>query len=810
MPDLPHLHPENTTNKEPYQTPRSGGPSLVLPARERATHGAALQNQLQQVQPIPTAPERGVILQFESEPGFKLQLNSLESRNQGIELLSVRDIEQREFATVRVPSGKLQHFTKLVGDYLGKTTKKGQPKNRNAVESISRIQSAALESFWTDDPESWPAENMAPIWWEVWLRAGESVLAEFIEGIAHINAIVSDRAIHFPDRTVVLVRCSKNALATSPDLLGWMAELRKPKELASFFTNLPPAETMAWALELVGRLNPPNGDANAVCLLDTGVNREHPLLAPALAAGDMFTYDPAWGEHDHLGHGTQMAGLALYGDLINPLSTADPVNLGHRLESVKILPPENNNPPHLYGAITLESVARPEVESPTRKRVICLTVTTTDFRDRGRPSSWSAEIDALASGANDDRQRLFVISAGNVARDDWTNYPDSNQTELIHDPAQAWNALSVGAYTGKIEFDERGFEDWTLIAASGDMSPCHSTSLTWDRAWPIKPDVVMEGGNALKSPLGQVDQVDSLLLLTTHHQPLIRAFTTTGETSAAAAQVSRLAARIQVEYPDLWPETIRALIVHSADWTDAMIQRFITTGSRDEYRQLLRCYGHGVPNENRAIWSQYDAMTMTIQGELQPFTRKKSTSGATKYSLNEMDVHALPWPTEVLAELGEVEVELRVTLSYFIEPSPSRRGWKNRYRYASHGLRFDVKTPTETLEAFRKRLNKAAREEEAEGPITASDSAAWRLGPGLRSLGSVHSDRWTGTAAALAARGYIGVFPVVGWWRERHQLGRWDRSARYALVVSISTPGTAVDIYTPVATQIQVPTQIPI
>jgi hypothetical protein len=120
-----------------------------------------------------------------------------------------------------------------------------------------------------------------------------------------------------------------------------------------------------------------------------------------------------------------------YGDMINPLSSPDAVNVKHRLESVKILPPQNDNPPDLYGAITLESVARPEIESPARTRVICLTVTTTDFRDRGKPSSWSAEIDARAAGANDDRPRLFAISAGNVGRDDWADYPDSNQTELI-------------------------------------------------------------------------------------------------------------------------------------------------------------------------------------------------------------------------------------------------------------------------------------------------------------------------------------------------------------------------------------------
>lgn len=135
-----------------------------------------------------------------------------------------------------------------------------------------------------------------------------------------------------------------------------MAELRKPKELASFFMQLEAPEAIPWTLELLDRLNAPGDNANAVCLLDTGVNREHQLIAPGLAETDLFTYQPAWGVHDHLGHGTQMAGLALYGDLIHALSSVDEVELKHRLDSVKILPPQNDNPQDLYGAITLECV----------------------------------------------------------------------------------------------------------------------------------------------------------------------------------------------------------------------------------------------------------------------------------------------------------------------------------------------------------------------------------------------------------------------------------------------------------------------
>ncbi|CDX37727.1 hypothetical protein MPLSOD_300005 [Mesorhizobium sp. SOD10] len=60
--------------------------------------------------------------------------------------------------------------------------------------------------------------------------------------------------------------------------------------------------------------------------------------------------------------------------------------------------------------------------------------------------------------------------------------------------------------------------------------------------------------------------------------------------------------------------------------------------------------------------------------------------------------------------------------------------------------------------------------------------------------GSIRSDIWRGTAAALADRDAIGVFPVSGSWKEKPSLQRWDRSARYALLVSVRAPGANVDI----------------
>ncbi len=164
--------------------------------------------------------------------------------------------------------------------------------------------------------------------------------------------------------------------------------------------------------------------------------------------------------------------------------------------------------------------------------------------------------------------------------------------------------------------------------------------------------------------------------------------------------------------------------------------------------------------------------------------------------------------------LRATPVRLRITLSYFIEPNPGRRGWKKRHRYASHGLRFDVKGPTESLEEFRKRLNKKALEEDEAKPTTAGDSSEWYLGEQARNRGSLHSDILCGTeakpvtAADLAERGVIAVYPVSGWWKDQPKRDRSDLGARYALVVSIETPGVETDIWTPVAQQVGIPIAI--
>ena len=759
----------------------------------------------------------GIQVEFESFPGIELAFESLARERQGIELSNVRHEGDRTRATVFVPDGKLAHFENLVRDYLGeKRDSAGRARdNRRLIDAIERIRAASLRALWTDLPEAFPANDEAPFWWEVWLparRQRRATVDTFRERAESQDIQVARGVLMFAERAVLLVRAPAARMRRSIVILNNIAELRGARETAEFFDALPLGEQREWLGDLLARTRYSSDEAAPhVCLLDTGVNRGHPLLAPALASDDLHTVEPAWGTNDDDGHGTGMAGLALAGDLTELLEGSDPVRLEHRLESVKLLRRggDNGADSRYHGYLTTEAVARPEINAPARRRVFGMAVTARDNRDRGRPSAWSATLDSLASDAEDDgaHRRLLIVSAGNV--DDisaWSRYPASNDSDGVHDPAQAWNALTVGACTDLTRIDETDAGGYTPIAPAGGLSPFSTTSLVWQKQWPLKPDIVLEGGNAAKDTLS-ASSMSSLSLLTTHRSPAQRLFTTSSATSAAMALASRLAARIMAAYPELWPETVRALIVHSAEWTDTMKRQFLPrTGSpsKTDYARLLRRCGFGVPDIERALWSVANSLTMVVQESLHPFEKNAGKPPKSR----DMHIHNLPWPTDILESLGERPVEMRVTLSYFIEPNPSRRGVRSRYRYESHGLRFDVRRPSESIDEFRRRINAAARDEQAEHSPPGSDDPAWSIGPRNRHKGSLHGDSWRGSAVDLASRGCIAVYPATGWWRTRPALSLYDRPARYALIVSIEAPDVAVDLYAEVASRIGVPVAV--
>ncbi len=818
----PHIQlNENFRTPLAYTRPPRPFTSPPGPTRIRESHGQTLKNKFDDAWSVSCGEDavthripEGVYLEFVSDPNTELVFKSLEDmRSKKVRVVNVREKEDNEgqkrtLATVYISNDKRSYIASKLDDYIENDQSPGVPKNEKLVNSIADIKQALLESFWTDSAPM-PGDSSEHI--EVWLNSDtEETLHGFIESCEEFGISSTSGSIIFPDRRVLVVNASKQQLEQLYQNTPYIAEYRKAKESAAFFLQLEPEEQADWAQDLRARLKLPENSDVSICILDTGVNNGHVLLEPLLSSEDQHAAEEDWGAQDHHGHGTLMAGLAAYGNLKTALESQTEVEIGHVLESGKILPPNGSTEHRLFGDTTDRAISRASEAAPFRKRILCLAVTADDHRDRGRPSSWSGYVDMSAAGVSDEQKKLFIISAGNTP---WDNnpeaYPNQQSLESIQDPAQAWNAITVGAFTDLVDFDSQKYPGHQSLAPQGGLSPHSSSSTSWDSKWPLKPDILMEGGNLAVHNGEVVGPCDEHFLLTTFYRPIERSFEGINATSAATAQAAWIAAQIQSRYPSFWPESIRALMIHSAEWTDTMKQQFLSdpiNPTKKQVANLVRICGWGKPNLERALFSATNSLTLIAEAEMQPYQRDSS---GYAYKTKDWHKHKLPWPNDVLLDLPhETPVSMRVTLSYFIEPGPGEVGWKDRYKYPSHALRFGIKKPGESETNFEARVSAATERDEDIDTSGATDY--WTLGSDNRHKGSIHSDIWKGTAAELATSNILAVYPVRGWWAERTWLRQGERECRYSLVVSISTPEEDVDLYVPIVNKIGVPIPVAI
>lgn len=840
-----------------FRSVNNGRSRNGIPPRDRVAHGDLMLSQwraiwagrdrcrtLSSAEGQTVSDSKGCYIDFKGVTGFGLKVESLENRSKGISLSNVQVTkddsgEETIRATVFLPDDKKDVIGNKLSAYRNENIKDSEtPKNNDLVAGIESISESNIDSLWSDDKRMMPQQGGEPVWCEVWLREPETPDSLWSTGSANfdmlksvaadLNIDVKDQLLKFPGRSVCLVRATHEQLEGLMARVGFLGELKRAKAASDFFFDLPNREQAEWAHDILQRLNIDDSSDVSVCVLDSGANNGHLLLKPLLADNDCDTVNPLWRTHDSSGHGTLMCGTAAYGDLTEILNGSMPVYVHHRLESAKILPNVGENSPELWGDLTQQVISQAEIRKPDRKRIGCMAVTASSANDvePGRPSSWSAAVDKLVAGERDGdtpnkRRRLMFVSAGNVGGvENYGAYPHSNCSWRVEDPGQSWNAVTVGAYTQKMGLVEGVGRGLLPVAKRDTLSPYSATSLTWNDKWPLKPDIVLEGGNVLR------DESDDYLtnhehasLISTYRDPNQRLFEPFSGTSAATALAAQMAAELQAKYPQATPETIRGLMIHSARWTPELISQFKAIENLDaeadlnkaQYTKLVRFCGYGVPDFNRASTCADNFLTMIAQSTIQPFKREDGKDP----TINEMAFFELPWPKDVLLSMGEKSVKLRVTLSYFIEPSPGPGGvgFGGRYSYSSFGLRFQVKKSEESESAFKARVNKLMRDDNENVASHDGGSGRWTIGPNGRDHGSIHSDVMEHeTAAGLATCNMIGVYPVGGWWKDRKQFECYNRKVHYSLIVSLETDEVDCDIYTPVANMIaaRVPIEIPI
>ncbi len=723
-----------------------------------------------------------------------IPMDSLDSKR-GAKLMNLKTCTNERFltATLFLQDDKREWLNRKIERYSNPkldSNKNGKPANAKLIDRIENIAASSISDLFTQQEDRTVFNNLpntAVETYEVWVRKNDDFNVEKIwSKLKAINIEYCQQYLVFTEVVVMLVKTTKKNLKKLIFVLDNLSELRIFKS-ASDLLSVNYNEERNW-VELIGRsIEKTDSPTARIGILDSGVNNSHPLLQPFLPAERCHNATRA-GIRDKRNHGSLMAGLALFGDLSEIIHASGNVQINTDLSSVKILPgkDEESNLPEFYGAITEDAISTARNDNAI---IQCMAITA-EGETHGEPSAWSSAMDETLFNQGEADSLLFV-SAGNVEETGGMNYPDFNIHSEVKDPAQSWNAITVGAYTEKAIISDPNYQEVQPIAPIKGISPYSTTSMMWSNGL-VKPEILMEGGNAIDDNGRLSSAPDDLNLVSTSGNS-IHNFDAMYATSAATALAARLAAKIKNQNPTLSSLSIRALMIHSAEWTEEMIRQNTDICGKLNIHSLLHTCGYGVPVPHKAIASEDCYATFIAEETMTPLVE----GNRGKYKLNSMHFFELPWPKEILESMGEEEVTLRITLSYYIQPAPGVKTKHNKYKYPSLRLRFDVNNATENKAEFIQRVSNIVSDGVEK---TDNNTTRWGIGIKERNNGSIMSDYITDSAVNIAMCNMIAVYPATGWWNCRKYVG--DKSIKYSLVVSLETKDT--EIYNTIQQKIEI------
>lgn len=365
----------------------------------------------------------------------------------------------------------------------------------------------------------------------------------------------------------------------------------------------------------------PPGDAPGICVIDSGITSAHPMLRNAMGYSQAFpnTLGSAFDEH---GHGTLVAGVALYGDVKQCVESLS-FEPSFYLFGARVLDEKNHfDDDHLIVSQMRDAIMYFQREYNCR--IFNISIGDPDLvYDDGKPSAWAHILDTLAR----DLDIIIVVSAGNVPVVGLTNdaadhlfqsYPhyllngDKEDTRII-EPATAANVITVGslAHSDHSYYISRNPDDVDIqpIAHIDYPSPFTRCGPGVNNA--IKPDVCEYGGNVLWWGRQHTIRHDpGLSIMSTNINFRESLFATQIGTSLAAPKVAHLAAKILRNYPNISANLVRALIANAAIIPDAALNLF------ECEEDLLKVYGYGKPESDRALYSNDNCVTLIAEEKI--------------------------------------------------------------------------------------------------------------------------------------------------------------------------------------------------
>lgn len=513
----------------------------------------------------------------------------------------------------------------------------------------------------------------------------------------------------------------------------------------------------------------PPANAARICILDSGITSNHPLIAPAMAeSADFIGGDGS----DLNGHGTAVAGIALYGDL-------------ESCKASNYWRPElllfNGRVLNEHAEFDVKTIEKTLVEAVTyfveehQCRIFNLSLGNANAPYDGRHVRGIAYVlDKLARDFN----VLFVVSTGNFNgsnnpevpkyswRDEYPEYLLAEQSVLI-DPAPALNVITVGSLAKhNATFDAQRYPEIAQLAPASENQPSPFTRHGPSVKGAIKPDLIATGGN-FASAVRTGREYDAVMkgmgVLTCNSRFVGNTiFTEMSGVSFAAPYETHLAGRLLNNYPRASANLLRALLVNHANlpnevessFPEDMKATYKAACGRDAGRDVA---GYGVVDENELFRSSENVVVLMAEDKIEN---------------NAHHFFELPLPPEFLRSQRAAR-EIRVTLAY----CPAVR--TTRLDYVATKIHFRL-VKGESLEAVQRHFN---HETQGETDTRNDDATGNRdITAELRSKGTVQSSTWRMKQRNPNEKWFVVVTRQDRDWGEALSLEQED----YALVVTVT------------------------
>lgn len=428
---------------------------------------------------------------------------------------------------------------------------------------------------------------------------------------------------------------------------------------------------------------PPPG-AQSICTIDSGVSSGHPLLANSIGEATVVPAELGT-EHDEHGHGTMVAGIALYGNVKECISQKNFIP-ELKLFSAKVL--NSNNEFDNEKLITNQMIEVIRYFNTTYKcRVFNASLgdNRTPFNG-GKLSAWSSILDHLVR----ELDIIVVVSVGNYEHEpsqnddhdehlrDYPKYLLGSAAKVI-EPATGCNVLTVGSVAASSSLTPGSHVEIRPIA--GVLQPSPFTRSGPGIGNSIKPDFIDFGGNlALCGLRKRTRSVSELSIISTSKNYLEKLFISECGTSFAAPMVAHKAAKLLNKYPSATSNLIRAFLASSANVPDESINLLRNI----DKKAALKLCGYGIPSFEKAVMSSENRVVLYTENKLE---------------MDQFHIYEIPIPREIYDVVGK----RKISVSLAFDP-PVRH---SRLDYLGTTMSFRLirgKSADEVSRAFRERV----------------------------------------------------------------------------------------------------------